>query len=88
MANLSKVYEDNVSQIYAYLQTKFSKFQCGFWTGFNAHHCLLVMVERWRKTVDESGETRLVLIELSRTFDCIDHNFLIATFNGYPFLQI
>ena len=46
------------------------------------------MAERGRKTVDEAGETRVVLTELSRTFDCIDHNFLIANLNEYVFLQI
>ena len=47
--NLSKVYERLMyNQIYPYLQTTFSKFQCGFRKGFNAQHCLLAVVEKWR----------------------------------------
>ena len=51
--------------------------------GFNAKHCLLAMVEKWRKTLDESGETSAVLTDLSNAFDCIDHILLIAKLNAY-----
>ena len=32
-----------------------SKFQCGFRQGFNTQHCLLIMIEKLRKTRDEKG---------------------------------
>ena len=59
--------------------------QCGFRKGFNAQHCLLTMVEKLRKTLDEGGETGAVLTDLSKAFDCIDHNLLIAKLNAYRF---
>ena len=62
--------------------TLFSKFQCGFRKGFNAQHCLLAMIEKWRKTLDKGGERGAVLTDLSKAFDCIDHNLLIA--NSMP----
>ena len=75
LPNLSKFYERLMyNQIYAYFHTTFPKFQCGFRKDFNAQHCLLAMVEKWCKTVDEGGETGTALTDLSRTFDCIDHN--------------
>ena len=49
---------------------------------------MLAMVQRWRKTVDEGDETGVVLTDLSRTFDCIGHNLLIANLNAYGLLQI
>ena len=85
LPNLSKVYERLMhNQIYPYFQTIFSKFQCGFRKGFNAQHCLLAMVEKWRKTLD-GGKTGAVLTDLSKAFDCIDHNLLIAKLNAYGF---
>ena len=57
----------------------------GFRKGFNEQHCLLTMVEKWRKTLDEGGETGAVLTDLSKAFDCIDHNVLIAKLNAYGF---
>ena len=47
LPNLSKVYERLMyNQIYPYFERLFSKFQCGFRKGFNAQHCLLVMIEK------------------------------------------
>ena len=86
LPNLSKVYERLMyNQIYPYFDTLFSKFQCGFRKGFNAQHCLLAMIEKWRKTLDKGGETGAVLTDLSKAFDCIDHNLLIAKFDAYGF---
>ena len=50
----------------------------GFPKGFNVQQCLLAMVEKWRKTLDEGRETRAALTELSKAFDCIDYNLLVA----------
>ena len=86
LPNLSKVYERLMyNQIYPYFDTLFSKFQCGFRKGFNAQHCLLAMIEKWRKTLDKGGETGAVLTDLSKAFDCIDHNLLIAKLDAYGF---
>ena len=47
LPNLSKVYERlTYNQIYPYFDMLFSKFQCSFWKGFNAQHCLLAMIEK------------------------------------------
>ena len=84
LPNLSKVYERLIyNQIYPYFDTLFSKLQYGFRRGFNAQHCLLAMIENWRKTLDKGGETGTVLTDLSKAFDCIDHNVLIAKLDAY-----
>ena len=86
LPNLSKVYERLMyNQIYPYFETIFSKYQCGFRKGFNAQHCLLAMIEKWRKILDGVGETGAVLTDLSEAFDCIDHNVLIFKLNAYGF---
>ena len=49
LPNLSKAYERLMyNQISPYFGSVFSKLQCGFRKGFNAQHCLLTMVEKWR----------------------------------------
>ena len=60
-----------------------SKFQ--FRKGFNAQHCFLATVEKWHKTLDGGSETGAILTDLSKTFDCIDHNLLIAKLSAYGF---
>ena len=86
LPNLSKVYKRLMyNQIDPYFPSTFSKFHYGFRKGFNAQHCLLGMVEKWCKALDEGGETGAVLTDLSKAFDCIDHNLLIAKLNVYGF---
>ena len=86
MPKLSKVYERLMSnQIYPYFETLFSKFQCGFRKGFSTQYCLLARTEKWRKNFDKGGETGAVLTDLSKAFDCIDHNLLIAKLDVYGF---
>ena len=70
------------NQISTYFDSVFSKFQCGFRNVFNEQHCLLTMVEKWCKTLDEGGKTGAVLADVSEAFDCTDHNLLIAKLNA------
>ena len=50
-----------------------SKFQCGFRKGTSAQHCLIVMLEKWKKAVDMKGCAGALLTDLSKAFDCISH---------------
>ena len=55
-------------------------------TADNAHsrQCsLLHMVESWRNTLDQKEIIGAVFVDLSKTFDIIDHNVLIAKVNAY-----
>ena len=65
-------------QIYEYLNKILSKWQCGFRQGYSAQHCLLVMVEKWRQCLDNGGVSGALLTDLSKAFDCILYDLLIA----------
>ena len=86
LPNQSKVYQRLMyNQIYSFFDSVLSKFQCGFRKGFNAQHWLLTMVWKWRRTLDKDGETGVVLTDLSKTFDCIRGNLIIAKLHAYGF---
>ena len=52
LPTLSKLYERLIyNQMYRYFDKLFSKFQCGFRKGFNAQHCLITIIEKWRRSV-------------------------------------
>ena len=55
-----------------------SKYQCGFRKGCNAQHCLLVMIEKRKKAVDNGNVFGALLTDLSKAFDCLSHDLIIA----------
>ena len=71
------------NQLSTYFEKILSKFQCGFQKGFNTQHCLLLMTENWKHAVDNSEIFRALLIDLSKAFDCVCHDLLIAKVNSY-----
>ena len=55
-----------------------SKYQCGFRRGYNAQHCLIILIEKWKKSVDNGGASGALLTDLSKAFNCLPHELLIA----------
>ena len=47
--------------------------------------CLLVLIEKCRKVLDKRGFAGLLLTDLSKAFDCIDHELQIAKLHAYGF---
>ena len=86
LSNISKIYERVIyEQMQPYFENLLSKFQCGFRKGYNAQHCLMVLIEKWKKCVDNGGAFGALLTDLSKAFDCLSHELLIAKLNAYGF---
>ena len=62
-----------------------SPFLCGYREGFNAQHSLLSMLEKWRVSLDKGGYGGAVLMDLSKAFETISHDLLIAKLRAYGF---
>ena len=74
LPTVSEIYERCLyDQVNEYFQPLFSKLQCGFRKGHNAQHCLLILIEKCRKVLDKRDFAGLLLTDLSKAFDYIDH---------------
>ena len=86
LPTVSKIFERNMSnQISAYIETYLSDYLCGFRKGYNTQHCLLFMLEKWRKALDKRHFAGALLTDLSKAFDCLNHELLIAKLDAYGF---
>ena len=86
LSNISKLYDKcKHQQINEYFESLLSKFQWGFTQRFSAQHYLLVMVKNNEKIRDNKEVFAVVLIDLSRAFECIPHGLLIAKLNAFGF---
>ena len=54
-----------------------------FRKNYNSKHLLIHLIEKWREYLDKDFVVGTVLTDLSKTFDCIPHDLLIAKLETY-----
>ena len=83
---LSKLYESNMNeQISTYMEDILSPYIFGYTKRSGPQYCLVTMIEMWRKALDERKVAGAILTDLSKAFDCISHDLLIAKLEAYGF---
>nr|XP_012560349.1 uncharacterized protein LOC105846301 [Hydra vulgaris] len=82
----SKVFEIVIyEQIRVFIEPSFNKLLCGFWRGYSAQHALFNLVNKWQECLDKGGIVGAMLMDLSKAYDLIPHDLLIAKLEGYGF---
>ena len=67
------------------MNNKLSPLLCGFRKGYNTQHPLIRLIEKFRSALDNGEDIALLLIDLSKAYDCLDHNLIIAKLMTYGF---
>ena len=53
--------------------------------GYSTQHAVICLIEKWKKILDKKGFGGAVLMDLSKAFDTINHELLIAKLHAYGF---
>ena len=81
---VSKVFEKLLcDELLDYIKYPFSPLLCGFRKQFSTQYALVRLTERWNRCLDKSGVIVRVLMDLSKAYDCIPHDLLIAKLHAY-----
>ena len=81
---ISKIFERVLfNQLNDFIEPKFSKILCGFRKGHSTQHALLRLLKRWQACLDNNEIVGTVLMDLSKAYDCLNHELLIAKLQAY-----
>ena len=58
---------------------------CGFRKGYSTQHALLLLMNKINKSLDLKQKVGLMMMDLSKAFDCISHDLIIAKLYAYGF---
>ena len=82
--SLSNFFENVIkNQIVPFFDKCWSKYLSAYRKSHSCQHVLIRMMENLRKNLDQSKLVGVILMDLSKAFDCISHDLLIAKLNAY-----
>ena len=81
---LSKILKKVIyNQLSSYFETILNSELCGFRPQYSSQHALIRMISRWQQCQDTSEKVGAILMDLSKAFDCLDHDLLIVKLEAY-----
>ena len=83
---VSKIFETIMDkQTNDFIENFLSKYLCGYRKEYNCQVAMVAMIERWKMARDKREYAAGVLLNLSKAFDTINHELLIAKMYAYGF---
>ena len=82
----SKICEKMVKDfLISKMEHHFLLFISAYRKSFSTEHVLIRLLEDWRNKLDNNNVVGTVLTDLSKAFDCIPHDLLVAKLDAYVF---
>ena len=80
----SKIFERFLhNQITSFLNQFLSDLISAYRKGYSTNHVLIKLIEKQKTSLDKNLFNGAVLMDLSKAFDCIPHDLLIAKLHAY-----
>ena len=67
----------------SYFNKYLSPFISAYRKNYSTQQVLIRLLEEWREKLERNFSVGVVLMDLSKTFDCIPHDLIIAKLAGY-----
>ena len=81
---LSKIFQNFMKgQLMSFIENHLSVFLSAHRSSYSSQHVLICLIEEWRQKLDSNHFVGAVLMDLSKAFDCIPHDLLIAKLSAY-----
>ena len=81
---ISKLYEKAMAkQLTNFFNKKFSIFLCGFRKNHSTQDALVHLLNSWQNSLDKKNIIGTLLMDLSKAYDCLPHDLLIAKLAAY-----
>ena len=86
LPHLSKVFERIIyKEINSYMEDKLTKSLTGFRKSHGTLQSLLTMLEKWKRGIDNGAYVSACFMDLSKAFDTINHDLMLAKLKAYGF---
>ena len=81
---ISKIFERIIyDQLSEYLEKYLNSILCGFRKTHTTQHALFKLLQVWQEEIDKSGFVGTILMDLSKAYDCLPHDLLVAKLEAY-----
>ena len=70
-------------QLYEYIEHFLNQLLCGFRKAHSTQYALFRLLQKWQKELDSGGFIGTILMDLSKAYDCLPQDLLIAKLEAY-----
>jgi len=84
LPSMSKIFEKIINnQLSTHFENIFSNYLAAFRPNYGCQTTLLRLCEDWKQSLDKNEYIAAILMDLSKAFDCLPHDLIIAKLSAY-----